>query len=106
MAKEELTSNRSTTIGTSPVVISEECFQQRSCIVITNTSTAAIITVSIGEQAKAGNGIVLSPGGVYQDSRDGQYMPSNKQIQAISNLAGGTVAIHERILIDSFKGWK
>lgn len=101
MAKEELTSNRSATIGTSNVVLSEECFQQRSAIVVTNTSTGGqVIYIAIGSEAASGIGIALSPGGVYQDSRDGQYMPSNKQVNAISSLAGGTVAIHERILMD------
>ena len=104
MAKEELTKNISVTVGTTQLEVSPECYQQRSAIVITNTSIGGqVISISIGEEAKAGQGISLSPGGVYQDSRDGAYMPSNRQVNAISNLAGGTIALHERVLIDSYK---
>jgi hypothetical protein len=104
MAKEELTRNSSLTIGTTQIEVSPECYQQRSCIIITNTSPAAqVINIAIGEEATAGEGIQLSVGGVYQDSRDGQYMPSNKQINAVSSAAGGTIAVHERTLTDNWR---
>lgn len=98
MRYQELTTNYSKTIGTTSALVSEECFQQRTAIIITNTSPAGqVINIAIGEEAKAGIGVQLSVGGTYQDARDGQYMPSNKQIQAISSAAGGTIAVHERI---------
>jgi hypothetical protein len=101
MAKEELITNSSATIGTTQQEIAKECYQQRSAILITNTSTGGqSISLAMGQEAVAGVGIVLSQGGTYQDSRDGQYMPSNKQINAVSSLAGGTLAIQERILLD------
>lgn len=100
MAKEELSSNSSVTVGTTSTQVSGDCFQQRSAIVITNTSIGGqIISLSIGQEAIANAGIQLGPGGVYQDSRDGAYFPSNQQINAISSLAGGTLAVHERILM-------
>lgn len=101
MVKEELISNFSATIDAANEELCKECFQQRSAVIITNTSTGGqVITLAMGQEAVAGAGIVLSVGGVYQDSRDGQYMPSNKQINAISSGAGGTVAVQERILLD------
>lgn len=90
--------NVTVTVGTSNTLLSEDCYQQRVVFVATNTSTAGQkVSISIGEQATYGNGIVLSPGGVYQDTMDGQYKPSNQQINAISDGAGATIAIQERI---------
>jgi len=105
MAKEELINNFTVSVGTTSVVVSEECFQQRSAIIITNTSTGLHkITISLGQEATAGAGIVLNPGGVYQDNRDSGYLPSNKRIFAISDLAAGTLAVQERVLMDSYRG--
>lgn len=103
MRKEELVSNNKATVDGTNIEIAKECYQQRSAIIITNTSPAGqVINISIGEEAVIGEGIQLAVGGVYQDTRDGQYLPSNKQINAISSAAGGTVAIQERILMDSY----
>lgn len=101
MAKyEELTTNYSKTIGATSSVVSEQCFQQRTAIIITNTSTAGqVINIALGQEAAVGTGIQLSPGGTYQDARDGAYMPSNQQVNAISSAIGGTLAVHERILM-------
>lgn len=100
---EELTTNYQKTIAATNTPVSEECFQQRSAIIITNTSPAAqVITISIGQEAVSGQGIQLSVGGTYQDSKDGSYNPSNKAIYAISSAAGGTIAVHERILMKVF----
>lgn len=100
MVLQELNSNRNLTVGTTNTLVSEECYQQRSCIVLTNTSTGGqVINIVIGQEAKTGIGIQLAVGGVYQDSKDGTYNPSNAQINAISSAAGGTLSIHERILM-------
>jgi len=106
MAQEELTNNRSVTVAVTSTRISEQCFQQRSAIVLTNISIGGQeISISIGSEAILGTGIVLSVGGTYQDSRDGRYMPSNEQINAISDVAGGVLAVHERILMQKVVGW-
>lgn len=106
MKKTELSSNFVMTVDDTNVEVSKECFQQRSAIVITNTSTGGqVISIGIGQEAVAGSGIVLNVGGSYQDSRDGQYMPSNKQINAIASAAGGAIAVHERILLNEGRGW-
>lgn len=101
--KDELIRNASATVTTTSSVAAEQCFQQRTLIVITNTSTAAqVINLSIDQEAVAGVGIQLSPGGVFQDSRDGGYFPTNKQINVISSAAGGSIAIQERVLMDTY----
>lgn len=102
MARIENVRNTAITVGTSPVVLSEEQYEEvamRSVIIITNTSTGGQkITISVGDDPIAGNGILLGAGGFYQDSMESGYIPSQKRIIAISDLAGGTVAIHERVL--------
>ena len=92
--------NISQTIGTSTAVVSEEQHTPniRSVILITNTSTGGQkITVSAGDEAVSGKGIVLSPGGFYQDSKESGYTPTQRRITAVSDLIDGEVAIHERI---------
>lgn len=88
------------TVGTTNTELSEDCYQQRIVFVATNTSTAGQkVTISVGQEAIFGNGVVLSPGGVYQDTADGNYKPANQQINAIADGAGATIAILERISI-------
>lgn len=102
MAKEELIINKSETITTTASKISETCFQQRTFISIINTSTGGqTINVAIGEEAVAGSGIQLYPGGYYTESIEAGFKPTNKLITAISSAAGGTLAIQERILMDT-----
>ena len=96
---EELITNTAMVVGTTNIQVSPECFQQRSAIIITNISTNnQVIYLALGEEARVGYGVSIHPGGVYQDTRDGQYQPSNKQINAISSASDGTVAIQERII--------
>jgi len=93
--------NTSQTIGTSPAVVSIEkdnANGKRHSIIIINTSTLAqVITLAIDAEAQALAGIVLYPGGSWQDSRDSGYYPTQKQITAVSSAAGGTIAIQERV---------
>lgn len=102
----EQTRNAVLTIGTSPVIVSEEQNPPRayrSVLFITNTSTAGQkITISPSNEAVSGKGIVLSAGGFYQDSMDSGYKPTNDRITAISDAAGGTISIHERIVQGGF----
>jgi hypothetical protein len=89
-------------VGTSPVVVSEEQSEgsaKRNVIMIVNTSTGGQkITISPNADAVAGKGIVLGAGGFYQDSADSGYIPTQTRISAISDLAGGTLSVHERII--------
>lgn len=97
----ELNTNRSVSVGTDPVVVSVErdiTNGRRVSIILINTSTGGqVISLSIDAPAVAGSGIVLSPGGVWQDSMDGGYYPTQKRIVAIADLAGGSLSHQERI---------
>lgn len=103
---QELIRNTSINVGTSAVVVSEEQFppnSQRSVIFLVNTSTGGqTITITPQDEAVAGKGVPVKAGGFYQDSRDSGYLPTNARITAISDLAGGTLSIHERVLMGGF----
>lgn len=98
---QELVRNATQTIGTDSAEISPEQYgTQRTVIFISNNSTGGqTISISLRDEAKAGEGIVLSPGGYYQDTIDAGYKPSNLRVCAISSAAGGIISIHERILM-------
>jgi len=98
MSAEDLPNNSKQTIDTTNVKVFEECYQDVISRTVINTSTGGqVISLGDGEEAEALQGIVLYPGGTYNDSADGQYKPSRAQLNAISNLAGGTIAMKERI---------
>lgn len=94
--------NASLTVDTTTIEVSEDkttrADSKRIGIVLINTSGGGqVISIAIDGEAVAGQGIVLSPGGYWQDNQDGiGYMPTQARITAISNLAGGTLAIQER----------
>lgn len=97
--------DESVTVGTSVVKISEsQTNAERTVLILTNTSTGGqTISLGFGAEAKSGSGIVLSPGGFHSESKDAGFRVTNKLITAISDLAGGTLAIHERILVNSYR---
>lgn len=94
--------NQSITVGTTAKVISVERDNnngKRASIIITNTSTGGeTISIAVASEASSGSGIVLSPGGVWSDSRDGGYWPTQKHITAIGSGAGASIAIQERVV--------
>jgi hypothetical protein len=96
----EFNRNEQITVGTDAIVISVEKNNEnnkRKSIILINTSAAAqVITIAIDAQAVAGQGIVLAVGGSWQDSQEGGYLPTQKQITVISNAIGGLVSIQER----------
>ena len=96
----EFNRNEKITVGTAAIVISDEKQNSqftRNSIIIINTSTGGqVITLSIDNEAVSGQGIQLTAGGVWQDSKDSGYLPTQRQITAISTLAGGTIALQER----------
>lgn len=99
MQYDENPSQKSVTVGTTNAVLSEDCFAERTFFSIVNTSTEGqVISISFGQQATVGSGIVIYPGGFYSEQKDnpGQQI-MQKQVCVISNLAGGTVAFSERV---------
>jgi len=93
------TGQRQVEVGvTSGVVSRLQPIARRVLFVLTKVSTGGqTITVSIGQDATAGNGIVLGPGGFYSESADAGFTPTNDDIYAISDLAGGLLAVSERV---------
>lgn len=93
------TGQRQATIGTSSAVISRlQPIAKRVLFTLTNVSTGGqVITINFQSDAIAGSGIVLSPGGFYSEAQDAGFTPSNEDIYAISSLAGGLLAITERV---------
>jgi hypothetical protein len=91
--------NATVTVQTSLTVISPPLMAgQMNVRVFTNTSTSGqIISLSWGEEANAGQGIVLYPAGSWSESVDAKFFPSNEKVTAIASAAGGTLAVHERI---------
>lgn len=93
------TNNRSEAVGVAAVRVAEaQLTSRRSFISFINTSTGGqVITLACGQEAVAGKGFVMSPGGYYTESKDGEdSYPAQEEFTAISDLAGGTLAVVER----------
>jgi hypothetical protein len=93
--------NTSITVGTDSTVLSDQKNEQTKRIAFTliNTSTAAqIVSIAFTDEAGAGKGIVLSPGGFHSESQDAGFTPTQMRISAISSAAGATIAVSERII--------
>ena len=94
--------NTSILVGTDNVVLSEsknifQCY--RSFFNFTNTSTGGqVISITSTDEAGAGSGVVIYPGGYYGESKSEGFYPTNERICAVSSLAGGTVAVSERVV--------
>lgn len=99
----EINRNMDITVGTSVVIVSEEVRypqQERKLFTLINNSTGGqVITVAIGDQATTNKGIVLSPGGYYQESHDAGFTPTQTHITAVSDLAGGSLSVQERLIV-------
>ena len=100
MATIEYNRNTIQTIDVTASVISVEKdnsnFKRKSIIIINTSTGGQKISLAIAETAVSGYGIVLSPGGSWQDSQESGYSPTQREITAISDIAGGTIAIQER----------
>lgn len=91
--------NSTQTIDATNEEIAVDIFppSKRTSITISNISAGAqVITLSFGQYAVANQGIVLSPGDCWTESNDAGYTTWQGAIYAISDLAGGVLAIQER----------
>lgn len=99
----EININKTLTVqDTSASVLSVERDNnngKRASIIVTNLSASGVyVTIAVDSEAKDSSGIVLYPGGVWSDSRDGGYWPTQKQITIISSAPNAVVAIQERVV--------
>lgn len=99
MANAEQITNRTVTVGTTQIELSPEQFSpsRRTFYSIINTSTAGQqVSISIGQEAVSGSGIVLTTGGFFSESEDTREI-TQKQINIVSDAVDATVAVQERI---------
>lgn len=99
----DLDRNSSVSVGTDNVVVSEAVNttnSQRISFSIINTSTGGQnISLAFTDEAGAGKGITLAVGGFYSESIDAGFTPRNSRISAISDAAGGTLSVSERLRV-------
>jgi len=92
--------NANITVGTDSLTVSDEVnknVQERVEISIQNTSTGGQnISLSVGDEAVAGSGKVMSPGGFWDRIKDATLNVTQDRLCVISSAAGGTIAIQER----------
>jgi len=86
------------TVGATATDLSPEKGNgRRTLLIVTNLSTGGqVVHVGIGKDATLTGAIALNPGGIYQETLDARFTPTNLRISAISDVAGASVAIHER----------
>lgn len=91
--------NSSLTVGTSVTEVSPETGnRQRKLIVLTNVSTGGqTIYLASGQDAALSAGIPLKVGSSWAESIDSSFTPTNLRWTAVSDLAGSTLAICERV---------
>ena len=95
----QISRNSSVTIGATSTQAVDKVSggYRRIQLVITNTSAAAVATISKGGTAAvAGYGIRLPPNGSYLESTDSGFTCWQEQIQVIADAAG-TVAVVETL---------
>lgn len=95
------TNNKSISVGTDAIVVSEAKltgYSERTRLIITNTSAAAQnVSISVGNEAASGAGIMLYPGGSISWEKDSLTIPQSR-VFAIASAAAGTIAVYEEVL--------
>jgi hypothetical protein len=94
--------NVSVSVGTDNVEISSQKNKdtERIFFSIINTSTGGqVISISFTDEAGAGQGIALSPGGSHSESKDAGFRPTQARICGIASAAGGSLSFSERIVV-------
>jgi hypothetical protein len=96
-----ITNNASKTIATTNTIVSPATYgsgYKRIALVLKNTSSAGeVISISLGEQAVSGRGIVLNQGDTYATSKDGGYIPPQSAVNALATAATATLSIYEEV---------
>lgn len=86
------------TVGTTPVLVCEE--RNRLEINLSNVSAAAQqITLSFGQEAVFGYGVVLLPYAVYWATVTMGFKPTRGKIWAVASAAGAQLSIMERPVV-------
>jgi len=101
MALNENIRNATLTVGTTSVEVSPAVLTGEVNVrTYTNTSSGGqVIYLSWEDEAVSGKGIPLYPAGSWSESKDSSFRPSNTRVNAVATAAGGTLAIHTRMLV-------
>jgi len=95
MLKIQKTVNASASVSTTSAEILNKPNYLRKALIVTNTSSSAVVTLAKGDVAAvAGAGIRLQPNSSYIESTDSGFTCWQGAIQAVADGAG-TVAIVE-----------
>lgn len=90
--------NEQQTIDTTTIKVlpaRDKVGQVRTILILSNQSAGAQkITLSIGEEAVAGQGIVIGPGGSWSP----ETRIPQAQINAISDVAGALLSVFEEVI--------
>jgi hypothetical protein len=89
-------------VGTTAVAVRPQLIQEGDCEVLAlkNTSTGGqkiTIAQGLGRVAVSGSGIVLAPSESWTETHGDAFSVGHEPISAVSDGAGGTLAIYERI---------
>lgn len=94
--------NRTLTVGTDPVVVSEEKisgYSERVRLILTNQSAAAqIIYLAVDATPAANAGIVLNPGGSMAWEKQAAVPVQQRRVLAVSSAAGAVLSIYEEVM--------
>jgi hypothetical protein len=64
----------------------------------TNTSLLGeTISIAVDKEAVAGSGIILYPGGSWEQTANSGYLPPQTRITAIASVATATLALYEEV---------
>ena len=87
--------------STNSVIVSEikNTLCYRSSLILINTSTGGeSITISVGQPVIAsGSGVLIQPGGYWQDSEESKYLPTQEIVYVKPSVATATLSIQERV---------
>jgi len=99
MKGETISRSASVTVGATSAQAAAKVIggYKRTQIILTNTSAAAVVTITKGiNAAVAGYGIRLPPNGSYLESSDSGFTCWQEEFQVVADAAG-TVAVVEQL---------
>jgi len=97
---EQMSRNSSVSVSATSVQACNKVLggYKRIQLIITNTSAAAVVTITKGSNAAiAGAGVRLPPNGSYLESTDSAFICWQDEIQAVADAAG-TIAVVETLI--------
>jgi hypothetical protein len=90
-----VTSRQVVTVGATSVnVLRDTVYNEPILFILTNVSTGGQnINIAFSQDAVVGQGLKLSPGGIYMEAEDSDFKPTSEDIYAIADAAGGSLSV-------------